>query len=76
MAYLYLNDKNGDLSKFNDQNEREFVANRVEARKNYSVSSDNGTVVYIDQNGTLYVKEKDIDKKRILNNVIYTWNER
>lgn len=66
---VYLNDKKNNLLKFNVQGENEIVANHI-TNNSYSISDENKTIIYIDNNNSLYIKEDEGDKNKIASNII------
>ena len=70
-----IQDAENNLVKYDSEGEKETIGKELIGSDTeaipYKVSSNNETVVYLTEDESLYIKEKDKDKDKVANNVWY-----
>lgn len=70
---ILIQDDENNLVKYDSEGEKETIGKELIGSDTeaipYKVSSNNETVVYLTEDASLYIKEKDKDKDKVANNV-------
>lgn len=70
---ILIQDAENNLVKYDSEGEKEIIGKELIGSDTeaipYKVSSNNETVVYLTEDESLYIKEKDKDKDKVANNV-------